>query len=355
MKALVLSGGTGTRLRPFSHSMPKQLIPIANKPVLEHVLDNIRAVGITDIGIIVGDRGPAIAEVLGDGSRMGVRLTYLRQDRPLGLAHCVTVARSFLADDDFLMYLGDNMLPDGIGDVAADFHRHRPDAHVVVHKVADPRAFGVAQMGAGDSVVRLVEKPREPPSNLALIGVYLFTPAIHDAVAAIRPSARGELEITDAIQYMVERNADVRATEYAGYWKDTGSAEDVLDCNRTLLQDLPRAIDGEVDAGSTVTGRVVIEAGARVVRSRIEGPAIIGAGTVVEDSRIGAGTSIGNDCVLRACGISDSIVLDRASITDVTGLHGSLIGRGARVGAAHRGAARHRLMVGDDTRIEMAA
>ncbi|WP_101258531.1 glucose-1-phosphate thymidylyltransferase [Streptomyces barkulensis] len=351
MKALVLSGGSGTRLRPFSYSMPKQLIPIANKPVLAHVLDNIRALGVTEVGIVVGDRAAQISEVIGDGSSMGVRVTYIPQERPLGLAHCVALARPFLGDEDFVMYLGDNMLPEGIAPIAEEFTARRPDAQVVVHKVSDPRAFGVAELDADGRVERLVEKPSRPRSDLALIGVYFFTPAIHRAVAAIEPSARGELEITDAIQLLVAEGRDVRASVYGGYWKDTGRVEDVLECNRRLLETLRPYAAGEVDAHSEVTGPVVIEAGARIVRSRITGPAIVGAGSVVEGSDLGPGTSIGRDCVLRNTRLTDSIVLDGASIADLPGLHGSLIGRNASVGAS----ARHRLVIGDHTRIEVAA
>lgn len=352
MKALVLSGGSGTRLRPFSYSMPKQLIPIANKPVLVHVLENIRELGVTEIGVIVGARAQEIIELVGDGSRFGVRVTYIPQDKPLGLAHCVALARLFLGDEDFVMYLGDNMLPAGVTEIGAEFRAERPAAQVVVYKVPDPRGFGVAELDENGAVRRLVEKPQEPKSDLALIGVYFFTAAIHEAVAAIEPSARGELEITDAIQWLLTHGAEVKASEYRGYWKDTGRPDEVLDCNRHLLSALRSRIEGEVDAASEIHGRVVLESGARIVRSRIEGPAIIGAGTVIEDSDIGPNVSIGRDCVLRATHVADSIVLDGASISTVRGLHGSLIGRSATIGP---GAANHRLVVGDHTRIEMAA
>ncbi|MDT0453976.1 glucose-1-phosphate thymidylyltransferase [Streptomyces hesseae] len=355
MKALVLSGGTGTRLRPFSYSMPKQLIPVANKPVLEHVLRNIAELGVTEIGVIVGDWLTEIDRVVGDGSRFGVRITYIQQDKPRGLAHCVALARPFLGDDDFVMYLGDNMLPEGIGAVAEDFRAARPAAQVVVHKVPDPRAFGVAETAADGTVLRLVEKPAHPRSDLALIGVYFFTPAVHEAVAAIAPSARGELEITDAIQWLVEHGAPVRASEYTGYWKDTGRTEDVLECNRKLLGDLAPRVAGEVDEASELIGQVVVEAGARVVRSRIEGPVVIGADTVVEDSDVGPYTSLGRGCLLRATRLSDSIVMDGASISGIPGLHGSLIGRSAVVGPSEHVASHHRLVVGDHTRVEVAA
>lgn len=351
MKALVLAGGSGTRLRPFSYSMPKQLIPIANTPVLEYVVRNIRDLGVTEIGVIVGDRAPDINQALGDGSRFGVRLTYIQQEAPLGLAHTVSIARDFLGDDDFVMYLGDNMLPEGIAGIAEDFAAHRPAAHVVVYKVPDPRAFGVAELGPGGEVLRLVEKPQEPRSDLALIGVYFFTAAIHEAVAAIEPSARGELEITDAIQWLVSSGADVRAAQYEGYWKDTGNVEDVLDCNQHILESLRSRVEGEVDEASVLVGPVVVEAGARIVRSHIEGPAIIGAGTVVEDSHIGPNTAIGRDCVVTGSRLEYSIALDEASVTGVQGLRSSVIGRSARVATTDR----YRLVVGDHTRVEVAA
>jgi len=355
MKALVLSGGSGTRLRPFSYSMPKQLIPIANRPVLEHVLENIAELGVTEVGIIVGAWAPEITAVVGDGARFGVRVSYIRQDRPLGLAHCVALARPFLGDDDFVMYLGDIMLPDGVVEIAERFQASRPAAHVVLHKVPDPRAFGVAELAADGTVLRLVEKPQLPRSDLAIIGVYFFTSQIHTAVAAIEPSRRGELEITDAIQWLLASGADVRASEYTGYWKDTGRVEDVLACNRRLLSDLHVMVAGEVDEASELAGNVVVELGARVLRSRIEGPVIVGENTLVEDSYVGPNTAIGRDCLLRATHLADSIVLDGASISEVGGLHGSLIGRGATVGPGEQHGARHRLVVGDHTRIELAA
>ncbi|WP_406730810.1 glucose-1-phosphate thymidylyltransferase [Streptomyces sp. NBC_01794] len=355
MKALVLAGGSGTRLRPFSYSMPKQLIPIANTPVLVHVLQGVRDLGVAEVGVIVGDRGPEIEAVLGDGSRFGLRITYIPQDAPRGLAHTVSIARDFLGDDDFVMYLGDNMLPDGVAGIAEEFTTHRPAAQVVVHKVTDPRSFGVAELGPDGEVLRLVEKPQEPRSDMALIGVYFFTPAIHKAVEAIEPSARGELEITDAIQWLVSSGADVRASRYDGYWKDTGKVEDVLECNRHLLDGLSRRVDGHVDAGSVLVGQVVVEFGARILRSRVEGPVIIGAGTVVEGSHVGPYTSIGRDCLVTDSRLESSIALDEASVTGVRGLRYSLIGRAASVGTTGRGADHHCLVVGDHTRVEVAA
>ena len=354
MKALVLSGGEGTRLRPFTYSMPKQLMPVGNKPVLQYVLEDIVALGVVEIGVIVGTWGSVISDVIGDGSQFGARITYLRQTRPLGLAHCVSVAHSFLGDDDFVMYLGDNFLPDGMGDIADEFRADCADAHVVVRKVPDPRSFGVVELSEHGHVLRLVEKPRQPRSDLALIGVYFFTAAIHEAVDAIEPSARGELEITDAIQWLVANRRTVKASEYGGFWKDAGRVEDVLECNRHTLSGMTACVAGLVDEASELSGRVVVERGARVIRSRIDGPVIIGAHTVIEDSQVGPNTSIGRDCVLRATRLADSILLDGASIADVSTLYGSMVGRGATVSSTAIGT-RHRIVVGDHARIDIAA
>jgi glucose-1-phosphate thymidylyltransferase len=353
MKALVLSGGTGTRLRPFSYSMPKQLIPVANRPVLEHVLDSVRSLGVYDVGVVVGGQAAQVRELVGNGSRLGLRVTYIEQDRPRGLAHAVGVARRFLGDDDFVLYLGDCVLTDGVAEVAARFHRDRPAAQVVVHKVSDPRPFGVVELAADGEVRRLVEKPQCPRSDLVLIGVYFFTAAIHAAVAAVGPNHRGELELTDALQWLVNRGERVRASEYSGYWRDVGRVGDLLDCNRHLLSTVRSNVAGELDAASSVTGPVVVEAGARVVRSRLCGPVVIGAHTLVEDCVIGPNVSIGADCHLREVRVSDSIVLDGARITALSHLAGSLVGRGATVGRGDRKAT-HRLLVGDHSHVEIA-
>jgi glucose-1-phosphate thymidylyltransferase len=330
-------------------------MPIANKPVIEYVLTSLRDLGVTEIGLVVGDWQGAFENVLGDGSRFGVQLTYLRQDAPRGLAHAVRIARPFLGDDDFLMHLGDNLLPDGIGPIAAEFVRLRPAAGLVVQKVADPRAFGVVELDQNGAVRQLEEKPAAPRSDLAVAGVYYFTAAVHDAVAAIAPSTRGELEITDAVQWLLGRGDVVLAREYAGFWSDVGRVADVLDCNRRILGDLSRAVHGAVDAASELIGPVVLEAGARVIGSRITGPAVIGAGSHIEGSRIGPDTAIGRDCVLTGAQITDSVVLDGARITSSAPLAGSVVGRCARVGPDDSDRTGHRLVVGDHTEIRLAA
>lgn len=326
MKALVLAGGSGTRLRPVSDHLPKQLVPIANKPVLEYVLDNVRALGVREVGVIVGDRADAVSAALGDGSRFGLRIVYLRQESPLGLAHAVLRARSFLGGDDFVMYLGDVMLLDGVAEAAEEFAELRPSAHVVVRKALDPRAFGVVETGVDGRVRSLVEKPAHPRGDTVLVGVYFFTSAVHEAVSAIPVGVRGELEITDAVQWLVHHGHEVRASRYSGYWKDTGRMEDVLRCNREVLRGLPAGVRGEVDADSRISGTVLVGPGSRVVRSRIEGPAVIGSGTVIQDSRVGPHTSVGDGCSVRDCELEDTIVMPQTSMNTLVGLHGSVIG-----------------------------
>lgn len=349
MKALILAGGTGIRLRPFTYSIPKQLVSIANRPVLDYVIQSVRDAGITDIGLIVGTREDAFRAAVGDGARLAVRLTYLRQDRPLGLAHAVRLAHPFLGTSDFLMHLGDNYLSGGVAAAVREFRDRRPTAQLVLHRVTDPRAFGVAEVRPDGRVTRVEEKPARPRSDLAVTGAYLFTEAVHKAVEAIEPSARGELEITDAVQWLVDSGADVRGREHHGFWRDVGGVDDLLAVNREVLGGLPPAVRGDVDAASELRGRVVVERGARVIRSRVEGPAIIGAGTVVEDSRIDPATSIGRDCVIRTAQLADSVVFDGARIEAIGALSGSVIGRHATIRTAEPDRTGHRLIVGDHT------
>ncbi|MFI5976416.1 glucose-1-phosphate thymidylyltransferase [Streptomyces sp. NPDC051452] len=353
MKALVLSGGTGSRLRPFTYSTAKQLLPVANKPVLRHCLEKIRETGVSEVGIIVGDHGDQIRAAIGDGADLGLEITYIRQQAPLGLAHCIAIAAGFLGDEDFVMYLGDNILADGIVAAAETFRASGCDATVLVAGVPDPRAYGVAELDADGRILRLVEKPPEPKSDLAVIGVYFFTAAIHRSVAAIRPSGRGELEITDAIQHLLDSGGTVLAEKYQGYWQDTGRPEDLLDCNRELLARLGPRIDGEIDAETSVEGSVVVEAGAKVIRSRLVGPLVVGAGSVISDSAIGPGVAVGRECVVSGAGVTDSILLEGAAVDSVPALRHSIIGRWAKLSAAD-GTRPSRLIVGDHAQAEVA-
>ncbi|MFG2127291.1 glucose-1-phosphate thymidylyltransferase [Streptomyces sp. NPDC048751] len=353
MKALVLSGGAGTRLRPITHTSAKQLVPVANKAVLFYGLESIAAAGVTDVGVIVGDTADEIREAVGDGASFGLDITYIPQEKPLGLAHAVLIARDYLGDEDFVMYLGDNFIVGGITHLVDTFRRTRPDAQILLTRVPDPRAFGVAELNGSGQVVGLEEKPEHPKSDLALVGVYLFTPVIHEAVRAISPSRRGELEITHAIQHLIDTGADVRSTLIKGYWKDTGNVVDMLEVNRTVLEGLERRIDGQVDGGSETIGRVVVEEGARVVNSRVVGPVVIGAGTEVRDSYVGPFTSIAENCRITDSELEFSIVLRDSSIHGVGRIENSLIGRHVEVTPAPVVPSAHRLVLGDHSKVQI--
>jgi glucose-1-phosphate thymidylyltransferase len=350
LKGLVLSGGSGTRLRPITHTSAKQLVPVANRPVLFYGLEALRAAGVTDVGIIVGDTHAEIEAAVGDGSALGIRPTFIRQEAPLGLAHAVLTAEEFLGDSSFVMYLGDNLLRDGIEDLVARFRSAEPDAMILLQRVANPSAYGVAELEDG-RVTRLVEKPAEPRSDLALVGVYLFTRAILDSARAISPSARGELEITDAIQHMIDRGLVVEPHEVTGWWKDTGRIEDMLEANRLVLDVIEPRVEGEL-VNTTVEGRVVIEPGARLVDSAVRGPAVIGSGAVIESAYIGPYTSISSGVHVRGAEVEHSILLDDSRVEDLDArVESSLIGRGVTIARTAAKPRAYRFMIGDSSSV----
>jgi glucose-1-phosphate thymidylyltransferase len=355
VKGLILSGGAGTRLRPITYTSAKQLVPVANKPILFYGLEDMAAAGITEIGIVIGDTGDEIKAAVGDGSRWGLEVTYLPQDAPLGLAHCVLIARDFLGDDDFVMYLGDNLLQQGLKEFVDHFEEDREDvaAQILLCKVPDPQRFGVAELDTRGEVVRLVEKPAEPPSDLALVGIYLFDASIHDAVAAIEPSARGELEITDAIQTLVDKGHRVRAQVLDGWWIDTGKLTPLLEANRLILETLDRTIAGSVDEGSRIDGRVVVQPGAEIVRSTVRGPAIIGEGTRIVDSYIGPFTAVYHDCLVEGSEVEHSVVLEHSRIVEAGRLIDSLIGRSVEVTRSAERPRANRLVLGDHSVVDL--
>jgi glucose-1-phosphate thymidylyltransferase len=356
MKGLILAGGAGTRLRPITHTSAKQLVPVANKPILFYGLEHLVEAGIDEIGIIVGDTRNEIMMTVGDGSRWGVRITYIPQDSPDGLAHCVLIARDFLADDHFVMYLGDNLLEQGVKPFVDAFEADAGDAsaQILLRKVPDPQRFGVAELNDNGEVVRLIEKPVDPPSDLALVGVYLFDPRIHEAVRAIAPSARGELEITDAIQWLVDQGHRVRTQVLEGWWIDTGKLTPLLEANRLILETLSRSIEGKVDDASSVEGRVVVQAGAEITNSTVRGPAIIGEGTRIVDSYVGPFTAIGNDCEIVHSEVDHSVILEHSSIVDAGRVADSLIGRQVEVTRSQRKPRSTRLMLGDHSKVDLA-
>jgi len=367
VKGLILSGGAGTRLRPITHTSAKQLVPVANKPILFYGIEDMARAGIEEIGIVVGETRDEIVAAVGDGSRFGVRVTYLPQAEPLGLAHAVLIAADFLGDDDFVMYLGDNLLRQGIGTFVEAFERDRraaaapalgaevdaPSAQILLAHVADPERFGVAELNESGEVVRLVEKPPVPPSDLALVGVYLFDRSIHEAVRAISPSARGELEITDAIQWLIDHGRRVRHEVVDGWWIDTGKLAPLLEGNRLILETITSRVDGTVDSDSRLEGRVVIEEGAMLINSTVRGPAIVGRDTVVRDSYIGPYTSVYFGCEIVNTEIEHSVVLEQSRIEGVPRMQDSLIGKQVVVTRSEARPKATRLMLGDHSVVDL--
>jgi len=358
VKALILAGGAGTRLRPITHTRAKQLVPVANKPILFYGIEAIVDAGITEIGVIVGDTREEVMEALGDGAQFGAAITYIPQDEPLGIAHCVLIAKDFLGDDDFVMYLGDNLLQQDLAAFTAAFERERagttaPDAQILLKQVPDPHRFGIATLDSEGSVVQLIEKPSDPPSDLALVGVYLFNAMIHDAVAAIEPSPRGELEITDAIQWLVDQGRRVRCELLTGWWIDTGKLTPLLEANRLLLERINTQIDGDVDESSVIDGRVRIAGGARIINSTIRGPVSIGPDTEIRDAFIGPFSAIGARCSVASSEVEHSVIMDNSIISDIPRLEGSLIGSHAEVIRTGRKPRSLQLMVGDHCQIDV--
>ena len=334
MKGLILSGGKGTRLYPLTYTRAKQLIPVANKPVLVRVIEAIRDAGVREIGMVVGHTGPEIQAALGDGSRWDVSLSYIRQASPDGLAHAVKIARDFLADDTFVMFLGDNVIEGGISQLIRDFADNEWNSQIVLKEVENASAYGVAELRPDGSIKRLIEKPEVPPSNLALVGIYMFDHNVFDAVDAIRPSARGEYEITDAIQWLIDHGHTVFPHIHRGWWIDTGKPTDMLEANSHVLEEIVPCVakSAEIDARSTVDSRVSVQDGARIVNSILRGPTVIGQDTLIENSYIGPFTSVYHSCQIRNCEIERSIILENSRVLDIDRtLRDSLIGRNAAV------------------------
>jgi glucose-1-phosphate thymidylyltransferase len=352
MKGLILSGGKGTRLRPLTYTGAKQLVPVANKPVLFYVIEDLVEAGITDIGIVVGDTGDHIREAVGDGSQFGAQVVYIQQEAPLGIAHGIKISRDFIGDDRFVLFLGDNFIRDGIVPFVETFKDDSLNSQILLYKVPNPEALGVAVLDGKGNVVRLVEKPKEFVSDLAVIGIYMFDHHVWEAVNAIKPSKRGELEITDTIQYLVDKGLNVKATQLSGWWIDTGKMSDILEANRLVLDTFETRIQGEVDAKSEVYNKVVIERGARIVNSIIRGPAIIGEGTEIVNSYIGPFTSIHHHCLVQDSEIEHSVMLDNSRIVDVDQrIEDSLIGRNVEITRSPLKPRAYKLMLGDHSKV----
>jgi glucose-1-phosphate thymidylyltransferase len=353
LKGLILSGGAGTRLRPITHTSAKQLVPVANKPVLFYGIEALVEAGITEIGIIIApETGDEIRAAAGEGDRFGAAITYIEQDAPRGLAHAVLTGEEFIGASSFVVYLGDNLLRDGIKELVEAFRSSGPAALILLTKVEDPSSYGVAELD-GERVVRLIEKPKDPPSDLALVGVYMFEPSIFDAARSIEPSWRDELEITDAIQTLIDGGERVEPHIVKGWWKDTGRLADMLEANRLVLEDVEPRNDGEL-IDSEVEGRVVIESGARLERTRVRGPAIIGAGSKITDSYIGPYTAIDAEVEVSGSEIEHSIVLKGSQILDLgVRMEGSLLGRNVRLARSEGTPKTLKFLVGDNADISI--
>jgi glucose-1-phosphate thymidylyltransferase len=354
LKGLILSGGAGTRLRPITHTSAKQLVPVANKPVLFYGIEALVEAGVTQIGIIIApETGDEIRAAAGDGSQFGAEITYIVQDAPKGLAHAVLTAEDYLEGSPFVMYLGDNLLADGLRGLVDSFRQNEPDALILLTPVADPEHYGVAELD-GEQVVRLVEKPKDPPSNLALVGVYLFQPAIFEAARALEPSWRGELEITEAIQSLIEDGHRVQSEVVSGWWKDTGQLADMLEANRLVLEELETRVEGELDAASRVEGRVVVEAGAHISGSVVRGPAVIAAGARIEDAYVGPYTSIGENVRIVRSEVEHSIVLSGSVVEDLGArMEASLLGREVKLTRSEGRPKTLQMLVGDKSEIKL--
>jgi glucose-1-phosphate thymidylyltransferase len=353
LKGLVLSGGRGTRLRPLTHTAAKQLVPVGNRPILFHVLDNLKNAGVEEVGIIISpETGNAVREAVGDGKSWGMRVEYILQCDPLGLAHAVKVAQPYLGSDAFVMYLGDNLIGSGIRDYRERFERSGAQASILLKAVENPSSFGIAEVDDQQRVVRLVEKPKEPKSNLALVGIYFFQPVIHEAISRIVPSARGELEITDAIQGLLDAGGEVLSERVEAWWLDTGKKDDLLTANTVVLDEwVTRRIEGEIDSRSQVAGRVQLGIGSRVVNSTIRGPVVIGENVTVENSFVGPFTSIGSNCRIVSSVLEHCVLLENARIEHVDRLEDSLIGKNSAVIKDLNARQAYRLMIGDDSEV----
>ena len=352
LKGLILAGGAGTRLRPLTYSSAKQLVPVANKPVLFYGIEAMRDAGIEDITIVVspGAPGREIAERAGDGARWGIKIGYVVQEEALGLAHAVLTGEEAIGESPFVVYLGDNLLRDGIQAMVDQFRSNKPDALILLQHVEDPRAFGVAELN-GDRVVQLTEKPPDPKSDLALVGVYMFQPGIFDVARGLEPSSRGEYEITEAIQALIDAGKHVEPHVVTGWWKDTGKWEDMLEANRLLLETIEPRVDGEV-IDSKIEGRVAVGKGARLERCHVRGPAVIGAGAVLSDAYVGPYSAVGDGCEVRHAEIEHSILLEKSKIADLDHrVEGSLVGRNVVIGRSQSKPRAYRFLVGDNSQI----
>ena len=355
MKGLILAGGSGRRLRPITHTTAKQLVPIANKPILHYVIEDLIGVGITDLGIVVGDTSEEIEKSVGNGSQWGAEITYIKQDKPEGLAHAVLIAEQFLDQEKFVMYLGDNMFEDSLHEVVTGFEESSTNARLLLSKVDIPQAFGVAEIGEQGKIKKLTEKPENPKSDLALVGVYLFDPTIHRAVRAIEPSDRGELEITDAIQWMIDNEKAIEHRTLKGWWIDTGKKDPLLLCNELVLDEIKTQFSSQIDRTVTLNGEIAIGENVEIIDSNIQGPVIIGSGVRIERSNIGPYVSVGDGCKIDNSTVERSVLMERSFVSGVMKLTKSVLGREVEINGEKSDQQKPTsIMLGDKTKMDLS-
>ena len=354
MKGLILAGGSGRRLRPITHKTAKQLVPIANKPILHYVIEDLVGVGITDLGIVVGDTAKEIEKSVGNGSQWNADITYIHQEEPLGLAHAVLISEPFLGQEKFIMYLGDNMFEDSLHAVVEDFEKSSTNARLLLAKVDNPQAFGVAEVDEQGTIKGLVEKPENPKSDLALVGVYLFDSTIHRAVKAIEPSDRGELEITDAIQWMIDKENSIEHKTLEGWWIDTGKKDPLLLCNELILEKIETLLLSQIGETVTLKGEIVTGENVEIIDSNIQGPVVIGSGVRIERSDIGPYVSIGDDCKIEDSSVERSVLMEKSYVSGVTQLTKSVLGREVEIdGTETEFQESTSVMLGDGTKVNL--
>lgn len=352
MKGLILSGGEGTRLRPLTHTSAKQLIPVAGKPTIFYGIEALIEAGISDIGIVVGETKNEVMTCVGAGDKWGVKISYIPQESPLGLAHAVKIAQSFIGEDSFVMYLGDNILKNGIAEFVKSFNTKKPNAYILLTPVKNPEQFGVVNLDSNRRIINLVEKPKEPQSNLALVGIYLFDKNIFKAVNVIKPSKRNELEITDAIQWLLDNGFKVDYHLVEGWWKDTGKPADLLEANQLILESIETKIEGEVDAESSILGRVVVGKNTQIIKSTVRGPAVIGQNVKIKNSYIGPFTAVSDKVIIENSEVEHSIILEESRIKDISGrIDQSIIGKGAVVSGSLKKPSTHQFILGDKSQV----
>jgi len=354
VKALIASGGRGTRLRPLTHTQNKHLIPIANKPILHYAIEAAVEAGIRQIGIVCNSDSREVPDAIGNGKKWGVKISYIPQKAPLGLAHVVKISQKFIGKEDFIFYLGDNMVVGGVKRFIDEFEKSDCNCFLTLAKVKDPERFGVPVIKNG-KIIKVEEKPKMPKSQYAVAGIYIYDSKIFEAVKNIKPSQRGELEISDAHTYLIEKGYKIGYSEITGWWKDTGKPSDLLEANRLVLDNVQPRIEGEVDKSSNIAGKVILEPGSKVINSLIRGPVIIGSNTVIENSYIGPFTSIGNNNIVRNSEVEYSIVLGDCKILNVKiRIEGSILGNEVEIVEACGKPLVHRFMIGDQSRVEVA-